>query len=301
MPPAGPCIAVSSVTEVGHTGILADPDDSADTADADAFETLNQTSSPTSVAPESSGLQSSMPLLDDTIESGTYNAEASSNTFVDHFPHGHPGAPLSMEQVSIFESVQNSLGGSIWAPFQSQVDWEIARWAKMCGPSSTALTELLAIPEVREDVPKLLYCVTNILWKVVEKLSLSYSTSKELNDIIDKALPGPPPFQCLNLNVDGEDLEFHCREIIPCIRSLFGNPDFANELIYAPERHYTDAERTCRVYNEMHTGNWWWSVQVCASLNFDIKCLFEITRVPSRRAVPVPLSSPSLFPPTKLS
>ena len=149
MPPAGPCIAVSSVTEVGHTGILADPDDSADTADADAFETLNQTSSPTSVAPESSGLQSSMPLLDDTIESGTYNAEASSNTFVDHFPHGHPGAPLSMEQVSIFESVQNSLGGSIWAPFQSQVDWEIARWAKMRGPSSTALTELLAIPEVR--------------------------------------------------------------------------------------------------------------------------------------------------------
>ena len=194
MPPAGPCIAVSSsVTEVGHTGILADPDDSADTADADAFETLNQTSSPTSVAPESSGLQSSMPLLDDTIESGTYNAEASSNTFVDHFPHGHPGAPLSMEQVSIFESVQNSLGGSIWVPFQSQVDWEIACWAKMHGLSSTALTELLAIPEVREDVPKLLYCVTNILWKVVEKLLLSYSTSKEMTSLT-RHCPAHPPF-----------------------------------------------------------------------------------------------------------
>lgn len=99
----------------------------------------------------------------------------------------------------------------------------------------------------------------------MEKLGLSYSTSKELNDIIDKALPGAPPFRCLNLKVDGEHLEFHCREIIPCIRSLFGNPDFANDLIYAPERHYTDAERTCRVYNEMHTGNWWWSVQVRAS------------------------------------
>ena len=283
MPPAGPCIAVSSsVTEVGHTGILADPDDSADTADVDAFKTLNQdqTSSATSVALESSGLQSLMPLLDDTIESGMYNVEASSNTFVDHFPHGHPGAPLSMEQVSIFESVQNSLGGSIWVPFQSQVDWEIACWAKMHRLSSTALTELLAIPEVREDIPKLLYCVTNILWKVVEKLLLSYSTSKELNDIIDKALPSPPPFQCLNLNVDGEDLEFHCREIIPCIRSLFGNPNFANELIYAPERHYTDAERTCHVYNEMHTGNWWWSIQVCASLNLILSAYLKLPEFP---------------------
>ena len=195
MPPAGPCIAVSSITEVGHTVILTDPDDSANTADADTFKTLNQdqTSSATSVALESSGLQSLMPLLDDTIESGTYNAEASSNTFVDHFPHVHPSAPLSIEQVSIFESVQNSLGGSIWVPFQSQVDWEIAHWAKMCGPSSTALMELLAIPEVREDVPKLLYCVTNILWKVVEKLLLSYSTSKEMTSLT-RHCPAHPPF-----------------------------------------------------------------------------------------------------------
>lgn len=66
----------------------------------------------------------------------------------------------------------------------------------------------------------------------------------------------------MNLSVGGEDLEFHYREIIPSIRSLFGNPEFAHELVYAPEQHYTDAERTRRVYNEMHTGNWWWSVQV---------------------------------------
>jgi hypothetical protein len=40
---------------------------------------------------------------------------------------------------------------------------------------------------------------------------------------------------------------------------------------YAPERHYTDAERTCHIYNEMNTGNWWWSVQVCAS-HFWFQC-----------------------------
>ncbi|KAH9013981.1 hypothetical protein EDB85DRAFT_1851431, partial [Lactarius pseudohatsudake] len=59
-----------------------------------------------------------------------------------------------------------------------------------------------------------------------------------------------------------EHLQFHYREIIPSIQAIFGNPEFARELVFAPERHYTDAKRTCRVYNEMYTADWWWSVQV---------------------------------------
>jgi hypothetical protein len=97
--------------------------------------------------------------------------------------------------------------------------------------------------------------------KIADKLDLSYSTSGELNKIID-ALPGPPPFETKALLIEGERLHFHCRNIILCVKALFGNPEFAEDLFLAPERHYTDAERTCRVYNEVHTGDWWWSVQV---------------------------------------
>jgi hypothetical protein len=32
-----------------------------------------------------------------------------------------------------------------WSPFSSRLDWEVARWAKLRGPSSTAFSELLAI------------------------------------------------------------------------------------------------------------------------------------------------------------
>jgi hypothetical protein len=39
------------------------------------------------------------------------------------------------------------------------------------------------------------------------------------------------------------------------------------DLVFAPERHYTDPERTCCIYNEMHTGDWWWAVQVCTVTN----------------------------------
>jgi len=47
-----------------------------------------------------------------------------------------------------------------------------------------------------------------------------------------------------------------------CIRALYGDPKFVHELAFAPERHYSDPERTCRIYSELHTGDWWWAVQV---------------------------------------
>lgn len=37
---------------------------------------------------------------------------------------------------------------NVWAPFKSKLDWDLARWAKMRGPGSTALSELLAIDGV---------------------------------------------------------------------------------------------------------------------------------------------------------
>ncbi len=36
-------------------------------------------------------------------------------------------------------------------PFASKLDWQVARWAKMRGPGSTAVTELLEIDEVSHD------------------------------------------------------------------------------------------------------------------------------------------------------
>lgn len=38
-----------------------------------------------------------------------------------------------------------------YAPFRSKMEWEIAKWAKLRGPSSTAFTELMAIDGVSES------------------------------------------------------------------------------------------------------------------------------------------------------
>ena len=104
-----------------------------------------------------------------------------------------------------------------------------------------------------------------MLWKVVNRLGLSYSTARELNQIID-TLPGRPPFKSQDFTIGGETLTFYFRDVMQCIQSLYGDPEFAHELLFVPERHYLDPERTCRVYSEMHTRDWWWAVQVILSI-----------------------------------
>ena len=47
-----------------------------------------------------------------------------------------------------------------------------------------------------------------------------------------------------------------------CISSLLGDPNFAEHLIFSPERHYGDQDMTVRLYHDMHTGKWWWETQV---------------------------------------
>lgn len=64
----------------------------------------------------------------------------------DKYTSAQAGLPLTHE-----ESRDHAYGAALgcgdnpWAPFNSQKDWELARWVKLRGPGSTAFSELLAI------------------------------------------------------------------------------------------------------------------------------------------------------------
>lgn len=65
--------------------------------------------------------------------------------------------------------------------------------------------------------------------------------------------------------VAGEEYELYSRDIIQCIRALYGDATFAPHLIFVPECHYDDNDRTTRLFHDMHTGRWWWDTQVSAT------------------------------------
>ena len=60
------------------------------------------------------------------------------------------------------------------------------------------------------------------------------------------------------------------RDIIQAIRTLLGNPEHADQIVYRPRRIFSDASRKHRVYNEMWTGCWWHAVQVSTSASVRI-------------------------------
>ncbi|KAJ7603583.1 hypothetical protein FB45DRAFT_1087710 [Roridomyces roridus] len=165
-----------------------------------------------------------------------------------HYPSDVAGKPINTTRSDTSEqaykaSLDKSAEQNPYAPFDSKMDWEVARWAKLRGSGSTAFTDLLQIDGVREA------------------LGLSYKTTAELNKKIDNNLPGRPKFSRSEVVVNGEVFHLYSRNIIECVRALWGDTSFAPYLFVLPERHYIDKDKKIRMYHNMHTGKWWWSTQ----------------------------------------
>jgi hypothetical protein len=160
--------------------------------DADTFELLDQTAvEPTNhsdaVIPEQEPPVdlSASPPAPEGQEQSIAGAEMEPRLLtIDRFPLGRPGTvlidDLSQDPCQASGSQGVSLG-TIWAPFHSHCDWAIARWAKMRGPSSSAVTELLSIPGVCERYSSfiLLLIFLKRLWK-----GLGYHIKRRTNSII---------------------------------------------------------------------------------------------------------------------
>ena len=73
-------------------------------------------------------------------------------TYSSKHPQSRAGAILrygASGDVLYGERVADGSGsGNVWAPFASEVDWKIAKWAKLRGAGSTAFSDLLGIDGV---------------------------------------------------------------------------------------------------------------------------------------------------------
>lgn len=84
---------------------------------------------------------------------------------VKHFP-GLAGASLPGLRNTIYTTYWRDIHNKpiIWDPFNSQTNWEFARWAKLRGPSSTAISDLLEIDGVSNSIDLIIkvanYCIS---------------------------------------------------------------------------------------------------------------------------------------------
>ncbi|KAI0091143.1 hypothetical protein BDY19DRAFT_984133 [Irpex rosettiformis] len=195
-----------------------------------------------------------------SISSGREAIESSlrQKVYVEHYPDVRAGAPIDDEVVPDANPFSAAHQGNPYLPFMSEMDWKIARWAKLRGQGSTAMSEMLSIPGLQDS------------------LNLSYKNSRELNRIIDHQLPSHRPrFQRAEIELEGSTFDVYYRDVIACIRALFMDKTFAPYLVFAPERHYSDEWQENRLYHDMHTGKWWWTTQTQITL-FGGKSMYPV-------------------------
>ncbi|PPQ86457.1 hypothetical protein CVT26_011715, partial [Gymnopilus dilepis] len=106
--------------------------------------------------------------------------------------------------------------------------------------------------------------LTHLLCKVVEKLGLSFKNARELNKIIDSSLPGRPAFKRYEIVVGSEVCEiakYLVGTYLNVSNACLETWTLPHTSCLCPEKHYTDSNKTTRLYHDMKTGRWWWSTQ----------------------------------------
>jgi hypothetical protein len=101
------------------------------------------------------------------------------NIRVEHFPGTLAGTPILGASMQHKYEQYGSRRGDLpnpYAPFCSKLDWEFACWAKLCGPGSNAITELLKIEGVctfaqqNKPLTDLVLQVPRTAWSVISEL-----------------------------------------------------------------------------------------------------------------------------------
>ncbi|KAF8991495.1 hypothetical protein BDQ17DRAFT_1332862 [Cyathus striatus] len=161
--------------------------------------------------------------------------------FLDIYPSSKLGAVLHQSNC-LDEVYQHSFSSVLnpWALFTSRLNWEVTKWAKCHGPSSTAFSELLAIDELQEA------------------LNLSYKNTMQLNKIIKTKLQERwPKFHHWEVLIDGQLYELYSRDIMECICVLWGDLEFTSHLLLKPEQQFVNEDHSSHQYHDMHTAKWW--------------------------------------------
>ncbi|KAH9893250.1 hypothetical protein C8Q73DRAFT_761055 [Cubamyces lactineus] len=170
---------------------------------------------------------------------------------------GHAGTTFGTAETP-FEGIRHAKDQaheSPWAPFESEEEWELARWLVTSGLTQSSIERYLKLKITRE--------------RTKPSFESNYMFFKKID-----ALPGGQTswtvevFEAVGDRV-GEDgkprterVELWKRDIVDCVRELMGNPLFRDAIRYAPERQYADAEGKTRIYGNAWTANWWWDIQL---------------------------------------
>ncbi|KAF7981980.1 hypothetical protein HWV62_30801 [Athelia sp. TMB] len=164
----------------------------------------------------------------------------------DHYPQSSQTFGVSQSFMDTFDADKHAdeRKKNLYFPWTSQGDYALGAWLLRSGLSMQAINDFLAL-------------------ELIKQLSLSFESAKALRARAEE-LPAGPQWTCQPWPVKSptkRPVNLFYRDSIKCVRSLFGNPLFADNMYYTPYREFKTAEKLVRVYNEWMSGNVAWNMQ----------------------------------------
>ena len=192
----------------------------------------------------------SMPSSASTIRVSTFQDECaiSAGEPLAHIPYQDP----YKVKCASYDAEPEGSGESQYYPFNNRSDFALAEWFFRYKVSKGGVDDFTKNPRLKcwlqhcsfDNAEQWRAKIHDIPWGIQD----DQFTAKKIIVGLDVA------------KIKEFEIVIYARDVIMCIKFLLGHGPFKNNLTYAPEQHYrSDSE--IRVYNEMHTGDWWWSQQ----------------------------------------
>jgi hypothetical protein len=136
---------------------------------------------------------------------------------------------------------------ALFHPFSSEAEYAQASWWVTNRTLNRAINAWLSDPRL-------------------QKMYTSHFTCRNAREVREKLLKGHnqaggslPQWTSTVITVDGRQLRLHHRNALDLISLLIGHVPFKDDLFFSPIRQYSSTG--ARVYDELHTANWWWDTQ----------------------------------------
>ena len=157
---------------------------------------------------------------------------------------------------------------NLFAPWNSLEEFQLVEWLVLSKISQGAIDLFLQLPIVSVLCPRT--HDAKLICGQISSLSLSFKNAKKKIEIIEKQLPQGPRWRSSSITLPdapAEPQEFYHRDILECVKFLFRDPSFAEDMLYKATELYEPGEGQGeapdtfeglnRVYGEMNTGDLW--------------------------------------------
>lgn len=160
----------------------------------------------------------------------------------------HTDGPQPVDDnVVMVEGCRRSRYPNPYTPFLDEHEFEFAFRLVKHGISRMAIDDIMTLHTIKSNLPK-------------GHFKSAYTLYNKIRDIEPDGIG--QHWVLSKIDYDAENLEtpYFWRDPMKVVEDLLQNPSYLDDLIYTPCK--LTGKFGERIYGELHTGDWWWKLQV---------------------------------------